>query len=151
MGVLVLGLRPVSAIAPEITSIPTEAFLTGFVVQQGPIPSSRPIAPLRANLSVQQGENRDLGYRLAIDYGYTLTQWDCFDGLVMNESGWKHWAKNPSSGAFGIAQALPKEKMATHGDYYLPEVQIRWMLDYVSARYKDPCTAYKFQLKNNWY
>lgn len=53
--------------------------------------------------------------------------------LIMNESGCRPNAVNPSSGACGIAQALPCSKMpCTLQD---PVCQLRWMNSYVVERY----------------
>lgn len=42
-------------------------------------------------------------------------QWTCLNQLWMRESGWNYLARNPSSGAYGIPQALPGRKMASAG------------------------------------
>lgn len=57
--------------------------------------------------------------------------------LIYHESGCRYNAKNSSSGAYGIPQALPGNKMATKGDDWEtnPVTQIRWMIDYVNGRY----------------
>lgn len=53
--------------------------------------------------------------------------------LIMNESGCRPNAVNPSSGACGIAQALPCSKMpCTLED---PVCQLRWMDQYIKSRY----------------
>jgi hypothetical protein len=69
----------------------------------------------------------------------------------MNESGWYHLAKNKESGAFGIPQSLPASKLDSYGDRYSPEVQIRWMIDYVFQRYGTACNAYSWQVAHHWY
>ena len=46
-------------------------------------------------------------------YGYGASQFTCFNNIIMRESMWKVNATNPSSGAYGIPQALPGSKMAT--------------------------------------
>lgn len=53
--------------------------------------------------------------------------------LIINESGCRPDAVNPSSGACGIPQALPCSKLpCTLQD---PVCQLRWMDQYVKARY----------------
>lgn len=44
----------------------------------------------------------------------------------------------PTHKAYGLAQALPGTKMASHGEDWAtnPITQLRWMNDYVNARYK---------------
>lgn len=57
--------------------------------------------------------------------------------LIYRESGCRVDATNPSSGAYGIPQALPGAKMAELGDDWQtnPVTQIRWMAKYVTTRY----------------
>lgn len=82
-------------------------------------------------------------------------QFTCLQTLWMNESGWNHTAENPSSGAYGIPQALPGDKMASHGSDWRtnPNTQINWGLDYIRDRYGTPCQAWQFwQVQNpHWY
>lgn len=57
--------------------------------------------------------------------------------LIYHESGCRYNATNASSGAYGIPQALPGNKMASKGGDWEtnPVTQIRWMIDYVKGRY----------------
>lgn len=57
--------------------------------------------------------------------------------LIYRESGCRVDAKNASSGAYGIPQSLPGNKMAQFGDDWEtnPVTQIRWMISYVNNRY----------------
>ena len=54
------------------------------------------------------------------------------------------YAVNKDSGAYGIAQALPAEKMASVGsDWQTSYVtQINWGLTYINSRYGTPCKAW---------
>ena len=92
-----------------------------------------------------------LGRRIALEQGIFGKEWECLYDLGIRESNWNHLAVNKSSGAFGIPQSLPAEKIATHGNIYDPEVQIKWFVDYVRDRYETSCKALAFQLRNNWY
>ena len=82
-------------------------------------------------------------------------QWGCFEAIIGQESGWNPYAENPYSGAYGIPQALPGSKMASHGADWAtnPATQIAWALDYMNGRYGSPCGAYdfKFTQGNGWY
>ena len=73
-------------------------------------------------------------------------QWQCLQQLWMGESDWTWNAKNPSSGAYGIPQSLPAEKMAETGaDWETnPVTQIRWGLNYIKLSYGTPCGAWEF-------
>lgn len=57
--------------------------------------------------------------------------------LIYRESGCRVDATNASSGAYGIPQALPGNKMASAGSDWQtnPVTQIRWMTGYVNERY----------------
>ena len=85
--------------------------------------------------------------------GWDASQLTCLDTLWTKESEWRTSATNPSSGAYGIAQALPGDKMAAAGaDWRVnPQTQINWGLDYISSRYGTPCSALDFHYGNNWY
>jgi hypothetical protein len=71
------------------------------------------------------------------------------------ESGgtWSPTVTEPSSGAYGIAQALPREKMAPYGaDWATSAVtQIRFYLGYMAGRYGSPCRSWHFEQQNNYY
>lgn len=97
--------------------------------------------------------NRLLGCTLLAEFGFGLDQMPALDQLWTRESGWNHLAENPSSGAYGIPQALPGSKMATAGDDWQtnPATQIRWGLGYITDRYGDPASAWAFSQANGWY
>ena len=56
------------------------------------------------------------------------------------ESGWNPRAANPSSGAYGIPQAMPGSKMASAGPDWPSSAatQIRWGLNYIKNTYGSP-------------
>jgi hypothetical protein len=91
--------------------------------------------------------------RLLPEYGWDSTQFSCLDQLYISESNWDPSATNASSGAYGIPQSLPAEKMATAGADWRtnPATQIEWGLDYISSSYGSPCSAWSFKQGNNWY
>ncbi|RSS63365.1 hypothetical protein EF912_03575 [Streptomyces sp. WAC07061] len=79
-------------------------------------------------------------------HGWTVAaQFGCLNDLWNGESGWRVYATNPSSGAYGIPQALPATKMASAGADWKtnPATQIKWGLKYIDDRYGTPCNAYK--------
>ena len=82
-------------------------------------------------------------------------QFSCLDALWRHESDWDPSAKNPTSGAYGIAQALPATKMASIGTDWMsnPATQVTWGLEYIARRYGSPCNAWSFWLKQypHWY
>ncbi|RNL72565.1 transglycosylase SLT domain-containing protein [Streptomyces sp. I6] len=80
-------------------------------------------------------------------------QFQCFSNIVDHESSWNYRAQNPSSGAYGLVQALPGSKMASAGaDWQTnPATQIKWGLNYMNDRYGSPCGAWSFWQANRWY
>ncbi|MDN3269920.1 hypothetical protein C1708_11950 [Streptomyces sp. DH-12] len=80
-------------------------------------------------------------------------QFQCFSNIVERESTWNYQATNPSSGAYGLVQALPGSKMASAGaDWQTnPATQIKWGLNYMDSRYGSPCGAWEFWQANHWY
>jgi hypothetical protein len=86
-------------------------------------------------------------------YGYDDSDYSCFNNIIIRESMWKINATNPSSGAYGIPQALPGSKMASAGSDWRtnPATQITWALDYMKKRYGSPCEAWSFKRGHGWY
>ncbi|MFB6986672.1 lytic transglycosylase domain-containing protein [Streptomyces sp. NPDC056178] len=80
-------------------------------------------------------------------------QFQCFSNIVNHESTWNYRATNPSSGAYGLVQALPGSKMSSAGaDWQTnPATQIKWGLSYMNASYGSPCGAWSFWQANHWY
>ncbi|MET9126900.1 peptidoglycan DD-metalloendopeptidase family protein [Streptomyces sp. NPDC004528] len=91
------------------------------------------------------------------NYGWGIGQFGPLQKLWDGESGWRWNAKNSSSGAYGIPQALPGNKMASAGSDWLtnPRTQIRWGMDYIKHRpdYGTPAAAYSKWLSRSphWY
>jgi hypothetical protein len=81
------------------------------------------------------------------------TQFQCFSNIVSHESGWDYTATNPSSGAYGLVQALPGDKMASVGADWRtnPATQIKWGLNYMNSRYGSPCDAWAYWQVNRSY
>jgi len=93
------------------------------------------------------------GCALMLDAGFKIDQFPCLEKLWDRESGWNYKAKNSSSGAQGIPQALPGKKMAKFGDDWEtnPATQIKWGLDYIEGRYDTPCGAWEHSQNTGWY
>ncbi|HVS58959.1 MAG TPA: hypothetical protein VHD60_04490 [Candidatus Saccharimonadales bacterium] len=98
--------------------------------------------------------NEALAQQLAAQrYGWVGEQWVCLDALWKRESHYVTTIGNPTSGAYGIPQALPGGKMASAGADWRtnPETQEIWGLDYINGRYHDPCAANAHSVAHNWY
>lgn len=86
-------------------------------------------------------------------YGWPASEFGPLDNIWTRESGWRWNATNPSSGAYGIPQALPGSKMASAGSDWRtnPRTQIKWGLGYIKSRYGSPSKAWAFWQANGWY
>ena len=100
-----------------------------------------------------QRNPKAIGRIMAAERGWTGSQWTCLDKLWTRESGWKYYADNPSSSAYGIPQALPGNRMAANGSDWAtnPVTQIAWGLDYIAGRYGSPCNAWAHSERTGWY
>jgi hypothetical protein len=90
---------------------------------------------------------------LTEEYGFGESQFECLDSLWTKESHWNYKAHNYRSGAHGIAQALPAEKMSVVGTDWRtnPVTQIRWGIRYITMRYDTPCKAWSHFKSRNYY
>jgi cytoskeletal protein RodZ len=133
---------PVPAPAPEPAPAPAP--------EAAPAPAPEP-APVVA-VNDPAGAQAYAAGQLA-SYGWAPDQMQCLQTLWTKESDWTTTATNASSGAYGIVQSLPAEKMASAGADYLTNyrTQINWGLNYIQERYQSPCGALNFHLSNNWY
>jgi hypothetical protein len=97
--------------------------------------------------------NRLLAVALMTPRGWSDRQWRCLDRLWTRESNWNHLARNRSSGAYGIPQALPGAKMRSAGDDWRSSAatQIKWGLAYIARRYGTPCAAWDHAEATGWY
>ncbi len=109
----------------------------------GPIPSS----------CGEYSGNRKIGCAILLNKGFGLSQMPCLDKLWKKESGWNHKAVNRSSGAYGIPQAYPGNKMCSVGSDWRtnPATQIKWGLGYIKGRYGNPCGAWSHSQSRGWY
>jgi hypothetical protein len=105
-------------------------------------------APVTPSGSAQQIAMGMLG-----SYGWSSGQFSCLVSLWNQESGWNVTASNPSSGAYGIPQALPGSKMESAGPDWQTDAatQIRWGLGYIKADYGSPCGAWSHEEADGWY
>lgn len=142
---------------PPVTEniTPDSSLAAGGVSTAGNVASGTlPAAATTANAAANQAIARVL----AAPYGWsTGAQWTALVNLWNKESGWSNTAKNPTSGAYGIAQALghgptnqypagpanPPTSSAT--------AQIAWGLNYIQQTYGNPVNAWAHEQANNWY
>lgn len=117
------------------------------------------------------GQPQNIARLLLARFGWGADQMTPLISLWTRESGWNPIARNPTSGALGIAQALGHGTSGTAGtlgneygaQYGLTQAeaqaansgsalqQIRWGLGYIKARYGSPAAAWQHEQAFNWY
>src|SRR5262249_35104991 len=80
--------------------------------------------------------------------------WPAFDYLEMREAGYNRFARNPTSGAYGIPQALPESKLpfagqSIGGSHAGP--QLSWVYGYISGVDGKPGHAAAPARNLSWY
>ncbi|WP_312181707.1 lytic transglycosylase domain-containing protein [Arthrobacter sp.] len=163
------GKAPGNAAAPDAGAvinpiIPTSPPVTAPVPQPPPVTPAPPVqetvppvqetvppapaAPVDDPAAAQAYANGQMSA-----YGWDGSQFRCLLDLWNRESNWRTSAANPYSGAYGIPQSLPGDKMAAFGSDWRTNyrTQINWGLFYISTRYKHPCAAWAHSEQNNWY
>lgn len=98
-------------------------------------------------------------------------QWQALQSVEMAEAGFNPQARNPQSGAFGLAQALGHGNANTaapdgtneYGGFGLSDAQARaansgdpgpqavWMVNYIASAYGNPVNAWAHEQANHWY
>ena len=99
------------------------------------------------------GSPQQVAEQMLGQFGWSGSQFSCLQPLWERESGWDVTAENPSSGAYGIPQALSGSLMASAGPDWQTDAatQIRWGLTYIQGRYGSPCGAWAHEEADGWY
>ena len=144
---------PAAEVAPA--QAPAPAAAPAPVPEPAPAPAPVPEpAPAPAPVAIDDpaGAQAYAASKLG-SYGWAPSQMPCLMKLWTKESDWETTATNPSSGAYGVVQSLPAEKMASAGADYRTNyrTQINWGLEYIKDRYGSPCGALNFHYAKNWY
>jgi hypothetical protein len=120
--------------------------------------TSSPVSPTGYTGGGSPSQNQTLGKLIASGFGWgSGQQWNDLVSLWDRESGWNNKAQNPSSGAYGIPQALPYTKMPkaawpeSAGGSSSAADQIMWGLNYIQQRYGSPSAAWAHEQANGWY
>ena len=149
--------RTVDAAAQPAEAAPAEAPAPAAAPAPAPAPVPEPApapAPAPAPVAIDDpaGAQAYAASQLG-SYGWAPSQMPCLMKLWTKESDWETTATNPSSGAYGVVQSLPAEKMASAGADYRTNyrTQINWGLEYIKDRYGSPCGALNFHYAKNWY
>jgi hypothetical protein len=115
--------------------------------------AARQTAAQQPAASAPSGSPQQIAEQMLSQFGWSSGQFSCLQPLWAQESGWNIYASNPSSGAYGIPQALPGSKMASAGPDWQGNAatQIRWGLTYIQGTYGSPCAAWSHEQADGWY
>lgn len=125
-----------------------------------PIPTKTSTTTPSSSSSSSSSSTTNMGYNATPAQAKAMaesivpsSQFLCFSNIIERESSWNVHATNPSSGAYGLGQALPGDKMASMGSEWRNSalVQIKWALSYMTGRYGSPCAAWAFWQAHDWY
>ena len=103
--------------------------------------------------TVPASEMQSWAHDYLISNGYTEADFTAAVYIINHESGWNPSATNPSSGAYGLPQALPGSKMASAGSDWQTNYQTQfiWFVGYCNSRYGGITGAYNYWLANHSY
>lgn len=153
-GALIAGMA-----APSHPAGPPAA--TAAIRATGTASSGQPVRPVRADAELAPAGTLPLGQptpqrvarKMLRSFGWTARQVKYLIWLWDAESSWNVFAENPSTGAYGIPQAVPGSKMSAAGPDWRTDAatQIRWGLTYISQSYGSPRSAWEHELAYGWY
>lgn len=149
---LLKGKNPSGEAATD--AITTDAFTSTYGYGGSPSGGGGTNTPTNGTAAANQA----LAKLLAAPYTWsTGSNWTSLVNLWNRESSWNNRAQNPSSGAYGIPQALPYTKMpksawpASGGGSSNSGAQISWGLSYIKQTYGSPNGAWQHEQENGWY
>lgn len=151
-----------SQVAHSVTSEPVDRVVLIGTKNPPPPPKKDPLPQGGTGEGTTPAAAKALAKTMAAQrYGWTGQQYQCLLSLWTGESGWRYRAANPTSTARGIPQAMMSIhfgrnwRTSAAAARYLnnADVQIAWGLDYIYDRYRNPCAAYNFWLRQSphWY
>ena len=145
-------------IPEEVTELTQEPVTTVEVVETESLWQEETTEVTTEVTTVDTSATQNLGAREAFDQlaaqkGLSTSEIEGWAYIIQRESGWNHTISNPTSGAYGLPQALPGNKMASHGEDWAtnPYTQLAWMYDYMINRYGSVQGAIDFWHANHWY
>ena len=151
--VAVVELQSITAAGARVTVASRDEFsITDPVpVVVAPVAAASSGAPAAG--TPDPGSAQAIAQGILLSMGMGDDQYSCLVALWNRESGWNVYAYNASSGAYGIPQSLPGDKMASAGADWAtnPATQISWGLSYITSRYGTPCGAWAHSESNGWY
>jgi len=96
---------------------------------------------------------QQLAMKMAALIGWTGNLWSALNNVAMAESGWSMTARNPGSGAYGIAQFIngPSEYAQYGGNATTMTGQLIAFFNYIKQRYGNPAAAWAHEQVDHWY
>ena len=142
--VTVIAATPLPTPTPKPTPEPTIIPTPVATPEPTPWPTAAPVV-----VPVASGSHNDWMAAAGIaasDYPYV-------EFIVQHESGWSVGATNPSSGAYGLCQSLPGNKMASAGSDWAsnPITMLRWCDAYAKERYSGWYQAFLAWQRQKWW
>lgn len=135
----------------ETSRLVVNEIITREPVKQISIVGGRKLSIANMNVSAQAKE-------LMSTAGIPQSDQQMAYSIIQKESGWNYRATNKSSGAYGLCQALPGNKMADAGSDWEsnPVTQLRWCNSYAKTckkgrMYCGWSGAYSFWQNNRWW
>jgi hypothetical protein len=133
-----------------VTTTPTSAALVAEMAEMALVADiSRQVEMAREEIGAKKVAKAIMN----VEYEWGDDEYACLNRLWTKESHWNYKAHNSRSGAHGIAQALPADKMEVVSDDWRtnPVTQIRWGLRYIDIRYETPCGAWAKFKRSRYY
>jgi hypothetical protein len=105
------------------------------------------------------GSVRVYAMRKAAARGWTGAHWRALEAIVWPESRWdpcavypqRHSCAYAGAESCGLPQAQPCPRAWRGRLWHVRFAQVRWLLDYIAARYGDPQSALHFRQAHTWY
>lgn len=107
----------------------------------------------KMNTVIPSGNVKDVFFQVVSEKGLSSSEAAGWANIITHESNWRVDARNQSSGAYGLGQALPGSKMAAFGSDWEtnPKTQLDWMYSYMIGRYGSIAGAEQFFNSHGWY
>jgi len=156
----VIGANPDVIMPGEWLKISTRVYPCRIIMHtEKPVTNSLKASTKTTPVSTQASSTSQESLTQVQQYALNLLggneqEYSCLNNVIMVESGWNTFAENPSSGAYGIPQALPGYKMDSAGSDWAtnPDTQLRWMIDdYIPSSYGSACGAWEHEETHGWY
>lgn len=119
------------------------------------VPEAKPVEPAKLQMIVATPANEMQQWLLddLKSKGYGVEDYNAANTIITRESGWRVNATNASSGAYGLPQALPGNKMGSMGADWQTnyKTQLLWFENYCIKRYGGFVQALNAWNTKGWY